>query len=77
MNHHHYRNSESLITIGIVNPLFDITVASSPVVLKVGALGSDSAVELVDDAHDDRVGESRHQPQEVGTVCCKQATLQV
>ena len=50
--------------------------AGIPMVFQVGALFSDRAVELVDGTHYYRVGQCWNQPQEVGTVPCKQPSLE-
>ena len=46
-----------------------------PVVFKVSASNSHSAVQHVDDTDTHRVGQGGYQPQEVGTVCCKHTSL--
>jgi len=47
----------------------------APVVLKVCALLCHLAVEHVDDADSNGVGQGRHEPQVVGTISSEQASL--
>ena len=47
-----------------------------PVVLQIGALLCHFAVEHVDDANSDGVCQGGHQPQVVGTIPCKQPSLE-
>ncbi len=54
-----------------------MTPKTLPVVLEVSALLCHLAVELIDDADNDGVSKSGHQPQVVGTVGCKQTTLRI